>query len=582
MSAALITTIGGRDTQFSEVALLADWDGREDCVADRATKIDDFSTVEPDINFSLTKAAISEHTRGNGHPFFNVYYYGDSIGNTYIGLDSIGNSLVNIVLQINLPELVNTNTSNGFTLLNPTAGDCADDQVTVTGIAINPVADLGDFGLCGVVGEVIYISVHDSQGCASNAANQPIRTRIFAFGLFEFSDPLGGFVALTNVRQILRSQFGNVAGVAVDDDGSLYFHLADLVQLTGAAIFKATELPRAAGENGVCGTPGRINRVIPLIATPPTLGSAATLATALSVTGSRLTNYSGNTTTFGNVTAIATGACNTLYAAVSASFQPGAVSFEQLTQGLFTNPAALGPTPSMIISFADCSGTFDLCSVPPVPGFSGVIPLADGIADGASFNASRIPGVNNFRVFVLGNGPDIRPGAGQTSLIVTASTLKVDMQIDFTLHSGIAVNEEGTVFVISGGTPAGIGKNPSPMLTEILCFEDMCPMDRRADFVDLRGDAVPNPPASGGNIGDGDSDRFDHIFHQAPIDQVTLTPTGLSGLARGFLRYTNRLVGTNPLAVPLGPSVTLGTTQTVQDDDDSDGPIIFEFFDPEP
>jgi hypothetical protein len=28
LSAALITTIGGRDNQFSEVALLADWDGR--------------------------------------------------------------------------------------------------------------------------------------------------------------------------------------------------------------------------------------------------------------------------------------------------------------------------------------------------------------------------------------------------------------------------------------------------------------------------------------------------------------------------------------------------------------------------
>jgi hypothetical protein len=73
LSAALITTIGGRDTQFSEVALIADWDGREDCAADRGTKIDDFSGVEPDIDFSLTRAAISEHTRGNGHPFFNVY-----------------------------------------------------------------------------------------------------------------------------------------------------------------------------------------------------------------------------------------------------------------------------------------------------------------------------------------------------------------------------------------------------------------------------------------------------------------------------------------------------------------------------
>lgn len=571
LSAALITTIGGRDTQFSEVALLADWDGREDCTADRSAKVDDFSTIEPDIDFSLTKAAISEVTFANGH-LLNLYYYGDSVGNTYFGADLVGDSLVDVVFDVNLPDLVTLGASNGFVLQNPTAGDCADDQMTVTGVAVNPVADLGDFGaaFCGIIGEVIYVSVHDSQGCASNAANQPIRTRIFAFATFNIGATV--FIVPT-VRQILRSQFGNVAGVTVDDDGSVYFQLSDLVQLSGSAIFKATEAPRT-----ICGTAGRINRVIPLIATPPTLGSAATSATALSVTGSRLTNYSGNATTFGNIVAITTGPCNVLYAAISASFQSGAVSFEQLTQGLFTNTAGLPATPSMVISFADCSGAFDLCSS-PAAGFPGQIPLADGFADGPTATIARVVGVNNFRVFVLGNGP----GTIQTTQslldarVILASTLKLDFQVDFTLHSGIAVSEEGTVFVISGGTPAGIGKNPSPMFSEILCFEDMCPMDRRADFVDLRGDAVPNPPASGGNVGDGDSDRFDHIFHQAPIDQVTLTPTGLSGLARGFLRYTNRLA-----PIGIGPGVTLGLTggQTVQDDDDSDGPIIFEFLDP--
>src|SRR5262249_53573560 len=49
LSAALITTIGGRDNQFSEVTLIADWDGREDCTADREQKIDDFSFVELEI-----------------------------------------------------------------------------------------------------------------------------------------------------------------------------------------------------------------------------------------------------------------------------------------------------------------------------------------------------------------------------------------------------------------------------------------------------------------------------------------------------------------------------------------------------
>ena len=69
------------------------------------------------------------------------------------------------------------------------------------------------------------------------------------------------------------------------------------------------------------------------------------------------------------------------------------------------------------------------------------------------------------------------------------------MQIDYQIHAGIAVSEEGTVFVISGGAPGGPGKNPSPMVTEVLCFPDVCPADRRADFVDLRGNSFPNPPA---------------------------------------------------------------------------------------
>src|SRR5436305_14875136 len=92
LSAALITTIGGRDNQFSEVALIADWDGREDCAADRGAKIDDFSGVEPDIDFTLTRAAISEHTFANGH-LFNSYYYGDSLRNLWSGLDVVGSRL---------------------------------------------------------------------------------------------------------------------------------------------------------------------------------------------------------------------------------------------------------------------------------------------------------------------------------------------------------------------------------------------------------------------------------------------------------------------------------------------------------
>ncbi|MFY9553731.1 MAG: hypothetical protein WAV47_03320, partial [Blastocatellia bacterium] len=578
LSSALITTIGGRDNQFSEVVLIADWDGREDCVADRGTKIDDFSIIEPEVDFTLTRAAISEHTFANGH-LFNSYYYGDSIGNFYFGFDLVGGPLVDTIFNVNLPDLVNLpGGSNGFVLLNPTAGDCMDDQVTVTGIAVNPVADLGDFtpALCGVTGEVIYVSVADTEGCAANAANQPIRTRIFEFAIFEIG---GTEFLLANVRQILRSRFSNLAGIAVDDDGSLYYQLLDLIQFSGGAIFKATEVCRTVPN---CGATPRINRVINIIPDPPNLnswngGSASVNASGpiLTANGVRNTNYGGGSSTlFGDVISLATGPCNVLYAAVSASFVAGPVTFEQLTQGLFPAPSALGPTPSMVISFADCSGAFDVCSS-PAPGVPGTLPVANGIADVVANGLTLSPGVNNFRVFVQGNGPTIPATNPVVGLATGATPLKVDMQIDYTTHSGLMVNEEGTVFVISGGTPAGIGKNPSPMLGEILCFEDVCPTDRRADFVDLRGDLFPNPPASGGNTGDGDSDRFDHIFFQSPLDVNTATPAGLSGLARGFLRYTNRLA-----PVPIGPGVTLGVTGGIQGNDDTAGPIIFENLDP--
>ncbi|HKQ08862.1 MAG TPA: hypothetical protein VJ464_27315, partial [Blastocatellia bacterium] len=600
LSAALITTIGGRDNQFSEVALIADWDGREDCVADRGAKIDDFSGVEPDIDFTLTRAAISEHTIANGH-LFNSYYYGDSLGNLWFGFDTVGSPLVDVVFQANIPAIINGGAAGagGFFITPDTrvAGDCTDDQVTVTGIAVNPVADLGDFdpALCGVIGEVIYVSVLDTEGCASNAANQPIRTRILAFGVFEVG---GTEFVLGAVRQVLRSKFSNIAGVAVDDDGSLYYQLVDLIQFTGGAIFKATEISRvsattvppppppapAPGPN--CGTGLRVNRVIRTIPDPPTLNSwvGSTANPVVTANGVRNTNYGrGSSGTYGNVVSLATGACNVLYAAVARSFVPGAVSFEQLTEGLFPAPSAFtSGTPSMVISFADCSGAFDLCSGltggAVATNVGGTIPAADGFADPAVAGQTASAGVNVFRIFVEGNGPDLRPPAGGTAVVpgTLGSVLQVDMQIDYTLHSGLAVSEEGTVFVISGGTPAGIGKNPSPMLGEVLCFEDMCPMDRRADFVDLRGDTLPNPPASGGNVGDGDSDRFDHIFYQAPLDQVTLTPAGLAGLARGFLRYTNRLA---PL--PLGAGISLGVTQPVLGDDNStQAAIIFEALDP--
>jgi len=574
LSAALITSIGGRDNQFSEVTLLADWDGREDCVADRELKVDDVSSVEAEIDETMTRVAISEHTIANG---FNetVFYRGNSKGEGFV---CIGIRIGNICIGISWPALVNTGQSGGVPLLNPIGGDCMDDQVTITGIAVNPVADLGDFGLCNTIGEVVYFSTLDTEGCSSSAAGQPFRTRIFALGL---RDVPGG-VAPVGAIQILRSPLSNIAGLAVDDDGNLYFQLVDLINLqNGGAIFKVTETPRVVAG---CGSAPRINRVIASIPNGLTgsigLGTAAGSSAnpVLTSGGFRLTNYSGQSMTFGNIVSLASGQSNVLYAAVARSFNSADNAATQATEGAFPSPAALGPTPSMIISFADCSGGFDSCTS-PASGIPGILPVGDGFADVAQGGLTRIPGVNNFRLFVLGNGPDLRPATGGTAVVAgtPASLLKLDMQIDFTIHSGIAVNEEGTVFVISGGTPAGVGKNPSPMLGEILCFEDRCPMDRRADFIDFRGDVLPNPPDNGGNIGDGDSDRFDHLFDQAPLDQVTFTPAGLAGLARGFLRYTNRLAPN-----PISPGVTLGVIggQTVQGDDDMAGPIIFENLDP--
>lgn len=584
LSAALFTNVGGRGTQFSEATLLANWDGREDFTADHSQKVDDFSFAEIEIDQMLTRSAISEHTVANGFNE-NVYYYGDTVGNLWIGTDlnpginASSNAAIDSVSQVNIPQLISTAASGGFTLLNPAAGDCTDDQVVITGIAVTPVADLADFGAaCGTIGEVVYVSVADSGGCANNAANQTFRTRILAFG---FTDAAGGVTPVAAI-QILRNALHNPGGIAVDDNGSLYFHLADRTQLTNAAIFKVAETPRTVAACG--GANPRVNRVVASIPSglsggiSVNTGQGTAAAPILTAAGMRLTNFSGPSTTFGNIQAIAAGPENTIYAAVSRSFVEGDDLATQATEGAFPNPTQLGATPSMIISFADTSGAFDTCSSPDPSAVQGRIPLGDGISDVSVSGTTRIAGVNNFRVFVLGTGPDLTTlTATQANGIgLQASTLRLRMQIDPTIFNGLTVDEEGTVYVISGGTPANVGTNPSPTLGEILAFPDCCKRDRRADFLDLRGNSLPNPPASGGNVGDFDSDRFDHVFWAAPIDAATGTPTGASGLARGFLRYTNRLAPN-----PMGPGVTLGQTiGTLGDDATTTAAILFDSLDP--
>ena len=74
----------------------------------------------------------------------------------------------------------------------------------------------------------------------------------------------------------------------------------------------------------------------------------------------------------------------------------------------------------------------------------GMLPVADGFADVAQSGLTRTAGVNNFRIFVQGNGPNLAPAAGGTAIVPGTPTglLKVDMQIDYTGYSGLAVNEE--------------------------------------------------------------------------------------------------------------------------------------------
>ena len=150
-----------------------------------------------------------------------------------------------------------------------------------------------------------------------------------------------------------------------------------------------------------------------------------------------------------------------------------------------------------------------------------------------------MPGVNNFRAFVLGMGPDRRDGGPVFGSTATTQKIGFPGRL-YDLFRASRLIPKGKVYVISGGTPAGVGINPSPSLGEILVFPDDRPYNLRADYMDLRGNIPPNSGASGGNQGNGVADRFDYIYWQAPLDPVTNTPTGIAGLSHGFLLYLNR------------------------------------------
>ncbi len=581
LSASLGTALIRSGNGNSEVRLLADIDGSEDRFSDHEARVSGLPDATVDPQQEMTRVAISEHTLANGFDE-NIFYSGDSAGNVYIGADTTGDAAADLFTTISIPAVL----SAFFGSLSGA------NAIAITGLAVNPVADLTSFSRVnaaystfnGQIGEILYIAYWDSSGTLHlNNGNQVVRSGLLAVPVSDLASPAGassgvvtsqGFpVTAGRPWAVAFSSFGNLAGVCVDDDGNAYFQQSDLLTFTASNIVKVTSLD--APGTGDDQAPGFQDRALvaqnPAVLTSlnPGAGDYGKFGGTPSNQINRLTNYSGTSPTFGNIVSLACGPGNIVYAAVARSVVDTDDQDTEVTEGRFRNPVALGPTPSMVISFADCAGALNTC-ISPDDKVSGTLPVADGFADVAATGLTLSSGVNNFRVFVLGNGPEIR-AAGSVIGAEPANTLKLDMQIDFSILSGLVVDEESKVYVISGGAPAdSISRGgASPLRGEILSFEDAHPIDRRGDFVDFRQDTLTAPTITG----DGDSDRFDHIFWQAPTDAATVAPAGLSGLARGFLLYLNR-ARKNAAQFPSLPN---GAAQA---DDAATGPIVFESFDP--
>jgi len=559
LSAAIVL---GRGGPLNDVVTFGDWDGAEDLVADHGGKVDDFLGRITPQGFTITRTAISEHTMANG---FNedIFYYGDSLGNVYVSattnLDK--DPPTPTVFVINVPTVL-----NAFGTLR------SDDQIVITGLCVNPVADLTSFAnvnsgyssYAGQVGEILFVTFWDTAGGLNTFGNgTPISSGLLAFPVADVDStataapgvisPLGFPVTMGGAFGVAFSEFANIAGCACDDDADVFFQQVDLNGFTGANIVKVS--PAGTDHDRSLATSGWVT----MNTLSPAKGSYGT-SSGPAAQVDQFTNYSGTSTTFGNIVALTAGPGDALYAAVARSLDVKSSAASQATEGLFANPTALGVTPSMIISFSDYA-------VKP----KGTFPVYTGFATAVSTAALSV-GVNNFQAFVLGTGPDPRTSTNSGVFGTTANTLRLGLQIDYTIYSGLTVDEARTAYVISGGTPAGVGLNPSPTLGEVMIFPDNSPADRRADYVDLRTTGtLPSPPSAGPNVGDGKSDRYDHIFVQAPRDPLVLTPVGLSGLGRGFLMYLNR---TAPLQVANLPN---GMTQPLNS---SSGPIAFNDFDP--
>ena len=165
----------------------------------------------------------------------------------------IGTASVMTYTVLSLPTIL-----NAFGKLN------SDDQIVITGLGVNPVADLTSFsnvngayaGYAGKIGEILYVSFWDTgAGLRLTGNNQLIQSGVLAFPIADDISPASappGIVSQAGFPVTVGGSFGvafstyaNLAGLAVDDDGSVYFQQVDLTNFSGANIVKITSVDQS-------------------------------------------------------------------------------------------------------------------------------------------------------------------------------------------------------------------------------------------------------------------------------------------------------------------------------------------------
>src|SRR5262249_60381585 len=124
-------------------------------------------------------------------------------------------------------------------------------------LCVNPVADLTSFPnvngsfapFTGQTGEILYVTFMDTgSGLRLLFNGTPVRSGLLAFPV---ADPVSPAAAPPGVQSpagfpgtaggsfgVAFSVFSNVAGCAVDDDGSVYFQQVDLINFSEANLAK--------------------------------------------------------------------------------------------------------------------------------------------------------------------------------------------------------------------------------------------------------------------------------------------------------------------------------------------------------